>query len=192
LEDKINAGEMTQKRIDEENNRLKKIRDSLNKRKADVLNKHVFPAMANLTVLVEAMQKESYLRGKFEDDLKALFLSKSSRSYKSNKCIFERFIAASCTLNSAVDHRTKEKEKKLAPDWRLLLLDIMQRTVCRKIEVIAKLKFDSPTSRDELLAEMKPATRWTGEFAHKAKMKEMTDEARRKKHSKRVRRPPGF
>jgi hypothetical protein len=39
---------------------------------------------------------------------------------------------------------------------------------------------------------MKPATRWTGEFAHKAKMKEMTDEARRKKHSKRVRRPPGF
>ena len=128
LEDRIDAGEMTQEQIDEGNKLLTKKRDLLYKRKTDVLNQHVFPAMANLTVLVEVMHEESYIRGKFEDDLKALFLSKSSKRGKSSKCIFERFIAACCTLTSAieVDRRTREKKKTLSPDFRLILLDIMQ------------------------------------------------------------------
>jgi len=192
LYDGIHVDGMGQEDIDAGRSSLKKMKASLNKRKVDVLNKHIFPAMANLTVLVEAMQEESYIRGKFENDVRQLFLTKSSKRGKDNKSIFERFIAASCTLTVSEDHRTKEKEKILAPDWRLLLLDIMQRTIYRKMDVIAKLKFDSPDSRDELLAEMKTATRRTGEFAHKAKMKEMTDGARRKKHSKSVRRPALF
>lgn len=129
LEDRIDAGEMTQEQIDEGNKLLTKKRDLLYKRKTDVLNQHVFPAMANLTVLVEVMHEESYIRGKFEDDLKALFLSKSSKRGKSSKCIFERFIAACCTLTSAieVDRRTREKKKTLSPDFRLILLDIMSK-----------------------------------------------------------------
>ena len=61
------------------------------------------------------------------------------------------------------------------------------------MEVIGPLKFNSPSFRNEkLLAEMKDATLWTEEFAHEALMKELTDEARRKKHSENVRRPALF
>ncbi len=192
LEDRSDAWETTEQDKDKEKVRLKKKKDSLDKRKVIVLNKHIFPALANLTVLVEAMQEESYIRGKFEDDLRELFLGKSSKRSKNSIPIFQRFIAASCTLTSSVDHRTKEKKKILAPDFRLFLLHIMQQTIYRKMEVIAKLKFNSPSFRkDKLLAEMKNATLSTEGFAHDASVKEMT-EARRKKHSQTVRRPPLF
>lgn len=143
LQYREDVGEMTQEQKDKKKTSLKNRRESLYKSKVIVLNKHIFPAMANLTRLVEAMHEESIISEKFEDDLKALFLTKSEVS-KNNKSIFERFIAASCTLTSAKEYKTGKMI--LSPDFRLVLLDIMQRVIYRKMEVIGPLKFKASQS----------------------------------------------
>ena len=89
---------------------LTKDHELLNRQKVDVLNRHVFQAMANLTYLLEIMQREPYIRERFDDDIKKLFLTKSSfiepkneegdrpppghTPFMADKPIFERFMGA--------------------------------------------------------------------------------------------------
>src|SRR5262245_49255063 len=56
-----------------EKNNAKEKRKLLNKRKVDLLNRVIFPSMANLTVFLEYLMVFPYLHDIFDEDLQALF-----------------------------------------------------------------------------------------------------------------------
>jgi hypothetical protein len=170
LDDRKYAGEDIKK----DKNDLEKKHKLLNKQKVDVLNRHIFRAMANLTYLLEMMQHHPYIHKRFEGDIKALFLTKSS-VVKKHKSIFERFIEASCMT-------TLTERGKPLPDFRLILIDMMQQLIFRKMQVIGPRKFNDTSFWEKtMMADMERAVAWIREVAHEALLKEFVDEKRRKK-----------
>lgn len=63
---------------EEQRNKAQQELNKINKRNLDrkkvyILNKHIFPSMANLILFFEYLAKDSGLKEMFEDDVKELF-----------------------------------------------------------------------------------------------------------------------
>lgn len=107
----------------EEKDALAVLENKTNRKKNNALNKHVFQSMANLTFLLEEMQKKPYIRERFEDDIKVLFFTESNKIPKDP--IFLRFLIA-CVLKY---ERGKARSTDKTPDFRYILGEYMQRAV---------------------------------------------------------------
>lgn len=145
---------------------LDRERKSLNRRKVEVLNKHIFPAMANLTVLLEHMLKSPYIHGVFQDDLKSLFFTQYTDEKKNPPTfkppVFVRFTQASCKLVMDKPTEDGKMSKLLFPDFRLILCDMMLESVYRAILEIAPFKYgDLDFLQKTLYADMDRAHSWT-------------------------------
>ena len=127
LDRKKRAGGVTNKELARE-------RKNHNRRKVYVLNNHIFPAMANLTVLLEHMQKNSYIREIFEDDIKGLFLGESSE-IENKAPIFQRFLVASVCKKQIGEPNSAAKgsPNPSKPSFRFILCMLMQWVVYQMI-----------------------------------------------------------
>lgn len=195
LDEREDAGEDFDKAL----KKVKHDRLLLNRRKVDVLNIHVFQSMANLTYLLEMMRQEPIIRDRFDEDIRDLFLTSSSlndSSFMKNKCIFERFIGASCRI-------MVDEKGELVPDFRMVLLDIMQRLISKIMVVVGERHFDDPSLwKDAMKPDLQRAVAWVSEVSYKARVNEVRKEKRRKKaaeskddkvmDSARVTRPAQF
>lgn len=147
--------------------RYKKLRvekRNLDKRKVDVLDKHIFPSMANLTVFLEYIAESyrigcgGYINKIFEENLEALFFAKSSvDKSKSGAYVFRRFIDAICTFDINIlytqtaytratytetkDTTTKAKARPIG-SFRLALCDIMQESINKRMVGTGQFIFD--------------------------------------------------
>jgi hypothetical protein len=154
---------------------LDRERRRLNRRKVEVLNKHIFPAMANLTVFLEYMNYSPYIQNTFESDLKGLFFAKSASNTatEENKeeTIFGRFIKA-CGVSTRRKQRIKkedalskglrytrfesvpEKERGgLEPiqDFRLVLWEIMMKKIWDMLPAVGEYKFKNDAFLNNIL-----------------------------------------
>ena len=157
--------EQTLKKQDKES---KKEKRRLDKRKVGVLNNHIFPSMANLTLFVEYITESPYLNHIFEDDLRALFLSYSYKVGEDGKPdvrpIFKRFIKAICMTT------TKNSKPVAGLDLRLILCDMMQDLIFWAMVNIGRHKFhDSNFTNQTLGPDMNRALAWTNEFSFQAR-----------------------
>jgi hypothetical protein len=139
--------------IDIEKKTLDKLENRVTRRKVDVINKHIFRSMANLTVLIEKMQQDLYIRERFEDDLKALFLGESAE-IENKEPIFLRFLKA-CVCESP--------QGVLSLDFRLILCHYMQWAVYDMITHTKKFKNkDSSFPLENVLFDdIKRSLAWT-------------------------------
>ena len=192
-EDKKRAGEMPPGKIDEEKADLDREKDNLVKRKVDVLNKHIFPAMANLTILLENMRDKSYIRDTFQDDIMHLFLARSNLNER-NKSIFQRFIEGSSQIRDTTINLQGIRGKPLQlTDYRLILCDIMQRSICESMRDIGPSVFDDEDfSENILMVDMRRALAWTKQVSREADRAEVARGVDAKLSYHRKRRPPQF
>jgi hypothetical protein len=86
---------------------------NLDRMKVHVLDKFIFPSMANLTVFLEYIAKNEELQATFDDDLKELFFGKGTGKSDAT-IVFQRFIQSTITWNW--------KKKENANDFRLALI----------------------------------------------------------------------
>lgn len=143
-----------------EKRRLKAEKTKLNRRKVHLLNKHMFPAMANLTVLLESMVDNDYLAKVFREDIQALFFAKSTTNKNMrNAYIFWRFANAICSFNiNKVDGETEKPVDR----FKLILCDIMQESICDEMKRIGPFIFnDNLFARETLYPDMERLRAWT-------------------------------
>ena len=143
----------------------------LKRRKYDILNVHIFRAMANLTYLLEMMQAEPFIREKFDDDIKALFLSKSRKKH-TDEYIFDRFVRATCRSRLPKENQNPKDIPQL-PDFRSILCNRMQTSIIEAMHDVAPFifldKFGDPAfSTDAMLPQLRSAHSWTRLFASEA------------------------
>jgi hypothetical protein len=163
----------------------------LDRRKIDVLNKHIFPSMANLTVFLEYIAESyrigcgGYVNKIFEEDLEALFFAKSTvDKSKSGAYIFRRFIDAICTFDINIlytetaytkatyteteDTTTKAKTRPIG-SFRLMLCDIMQESINKRLVAAGPFRFNDGLFIDKTLGpDMDRARAWTRMLAQEA------------------------
>jgi hypothetical protein len=156
----IIAGEMTEGHAVKHRIELQHEKDNIDKAKVDVLNIHIFPAMANLTVLLEKMREHPYIREVFEDDIKVLFLTESCK--EPGNPIFFRFLRA--CLHKHTPDETRPADEK--PDFRYVLCMFMQIAVYKMVEEGGPHEFDlAAFLKDILFDDMKRSLGWTKVFA---------------------------
>jgi hypothetical protein len=168
LQDKTHAGGMTDGEAAKVKEDLKTEKENLDKGKVDVLNGHIFPSMANLTVLLEQMHDDPHIREIFEDDLKSLFFAQSINN-EDKTYIFYRFLDA-CVAKPKVSEQTNDSktDPTLAPEFRFILGEFMQRAVYHMIEGIEPREFeDLIFLRDMLLNDIRRSIQWTQFFARR-------------------------
>jgi len=167
---------------------LKTEKRNLDRRKVDVLNKHIFPSMANLTIFLEYMA-ESYRKGGggyinkiFEEDLEALFFAKSTvDKSKQGTSIFRRFINAICTFDINTSHiETKDTKTRPIGNFRLILCDIMQESINERLVGTGQFIFDGLFINETLGPDMGRARAWTRMLAREAYMDLKFDKERRR------------
>jgi hypothetical protein len=145
-------------------------RKNHNRRKVYVLNNHIFPAMANLTVLLEHMQKNSYIREIFEDDIKGLFLGESTK-IENKAPIFQRFLVASVCKKQVGEPNSaaEESPNTSKPSFRFILCMLMQWVVYQMIQEEGPHKYGLDNFlKDVLYDDMKRPLAWTQVFAQRA------------------------
>jgi hypothetical protein len=150
---------------------------NLDRRKVDVLSKYIFPSMANLTVFIECIA-ESYRKGCggyinkiFEEDLEALFFAKSTvDKSKKGTYIFKRLIDAICTFDINISQiETKDTKKRPIGGFRLVLCDIMQESINKRLVAVGPFRFNDGLFIDKTLGpDMDRARAWTRMLAQEA------------------------
>lgn len=170
IDDKIRAGEMTKKQAvaaEEVKSKLQKKKDAIDVEKTRVLNSIIFPAMANLTVLLEQMREHPNISKVFEDDIKELFLQASGN--KPGWTIFHRFVEACvCKWNRSKQPKP-EDSAALGPDFRAILGEYMQRAVFEMMKEMMSLKFEDAYFREKIIVEdMTRPIVWSKYFAAEA------------------------
>jgi hypothetical protein len=164
---KISAGEkLSEEESEQEKEEWQKERN-LDKRKTDLLNKYVFPSMANLVVFFEyAANKE--LREIFDKDIQALFFGVSKTNAKAkNTDVFFRFIHAALVWSIEKEKEEKRdkniykyKERALT-DFRFLLFDILQREIWDMMVGVIPYKFnDEGLFHNVIMPDMGRAVAW--------------------------------
>jgi hypothetical protein len=88
---------------EDEKQKLNKTKRNLDRRKVDVLDKHVFRSMANLIVFFGNLAKHPELRYVYEEDLKELlgFIGQNAKKYEDN--IVTRLLRSILTWNTNRD-----------------------------------------------------------------------------------------
>ena len=187
IQQEITAGGITKKSTIKKQEEWKLKKRNLDKRKVNVLDSVLFPSMANLTVLLEAMANSGFIEHMFEADLKSLFFSKSKAvsvkskipedRYKASRSIFTRFINACCAL-TIYKHETKEYVT--LDESRLVLCDIMQDAVYQALLSMAPFKFeDIDFLQKTLYEDMGRMHAWTTFLARGASKELSFDEDKR-------------
>jgi len=171
---KITAGGVTTKKQEEEaeavKSRLKVEMDNIYAEKGRILNKYIFPAMANLTVLLEQMREHLYIREIFEDDVKELFLQTSSN--KPGWPIFHRFVEVCVCKRERGKHPDSKDLEGLAPDFRAMLGEYMQRAVYEMMkEMIPRKSEDAYFLQEIMGSDMARPIVWSKYFAAEARRK---------------------
>ena len=162
--DRILAEGMSEEQANAVKEDLKHVKDNLDKEKVDILNKYIFRAMANLTVLVEKVQEDPYIREIFENDLKALFFAESTE-IEANTPVFLRFI------RGCVYHNSQVSSTDMASDFRFILAYFMQHTIHEMIKKEASYKLEKENKYlfDAVLADMMRSLAWTHFFSGEAR-----------------------
>jgi hypothetical protein len=88
---------------EDEKQKLNKTKRNLDRRKVDVLDKHVFRSMANLILFFDNLAKHPELRYVYEEDLKELlgFIGQNAKKYEDN--IVTRLLRSILTWNTNRD-----------------------------------------------------------------------------------------
>ena len=162
------AGNLTKEQADEyevARENLKNEKENIDAARGRILNKYVFPAMAILTVLLEQMKVQPYIREVFEDDIQELFLQVSNQ--KPGQSIFHRFVEA-CLCKW---ERGKQPKHSAAPppDFRAILGEYMQRAVFEMMKEMMSLKFEDAYFREQIIVDdMTRPVIWSKYFAAEA------------------------
>jgi hypothetical protein len=167
LSKRINAGGMTKKQSKEAEaiKKLEAEKNSIDTEKVRILNVIIFPAMANLTVLLEQMREHPYISEVFEDDVKELFLQASSN--KPGSTIFHRFIEA-CVCRWERGNR-QEQFAALTPSFRAILGEYMQRAILEMMSEMVPLRFQGSRFPEEvIISDMSRPVAWLKYFAAEA------------------------
>lgn len=193
IQKEIIAGGITQKSIIKRQEKWKSDKLNLNKRKVGLLDDCIFPSMANLTVLLEAMANSGFIEHIFVEDLKSLFFAKSKalsiksklpgERYKASRAIFARFLNATCALEI---HKPESGEHIELDESRAVLCDMMMEAVHSVISKvgekgIGQLKFGNTLGflNKTLGPDLDRVRAWTQLFAWEAGKKLTPDEDRR-------------
>ena len=116
---------------------------NLDRMKVHILDKYIFPSMANLTVFLEYIAKNEGLQRVFEDDLKELFFGKPDE--RPNAIIvFQRFIQSTITWNW--------KKKENANDFRLALIYCLEHILFQYLIDIGLYLLD-PTIANSVVSQ---------------------------------------
>ena len=83
--------------------KLNKIKRNLDRRKVDVLNKHIFRSMANLIIFFDNLAEHPELRNLYEEDVKELlgFIGQNAKKYEDN--IVTRLLQSILTWNTNIE-----------------------------------------------------------------------------------------
>lgn len=192
IQKEIDAGGTTQQSIIRRQEDWKLNKKNLNKRKVGLLDDCIFPSMANLTVLLEAMAGSPFIEHIFAEDFKSLFFAKSKAlsvkskvpedRYKASRAIFERFVGASCKL---MIPQTGGGDVHL-DESRVILCNMMLEAVYNTISEIGirgigafKFGRDESFLQRTLYQDMDRLHAWTQLFAWEASKQLSFDEDRR-------------
>jgi hypothetical protein len=156
----------------------------LNRRKVDVLNRIIFPSMANVTFFLECLSTYPILKDIFEKDILELLglYQKSMKHGKSNigmicpmysneTFVFARFIS------SALNNGNFERF-----DSRFYLLEYMQREVTKIISEMAEDEFGEQFSSKITIQDMERAYAWVKLYA--TRVLQQYNESEEKKKNK--------
>jgi hypothetical protein len=134
---------------------------SLRTQKNKILNKLIFPSMANLTYFLECIAKHPELQVVFENDLKELFgLAHSETKGENGGVMFDRLISAALIWNP----EAKDAEKKDTRNFRLTLLRIIQNNVYYRIQHLLLDDFTNDTA-SIINSDIGRARAWVDLFA---------------------------
>lgn len=147
-------------------------RKNLNRKKTYILNKIIFPAMANLTVFLEYIAKNHELQTVFYDDLKDLFFGMLDNNPRGKIPVFRRFILSAVTWNY--------KKEKGQNNFRVELLHIMQRVIYDQLINIAMYELSPNVSSILIENDLGRAYTWTELLAANVKLKEAIETSKRK------------
>ena len=139
-------------------------RRNLDRDKLYILNKQIFPAMANITVFLEYMTRNEELQEVFDDELEELFLGVSESNPTTKIPVFRRFIEAAINYNFLKKENTN--------NFRLVLVNIMQMLIFQHMGHIALIKMDSMISNTIVSPDLGRAYAWTNSFAANVKLKD--------------------
>lgn len=132
---------------------------NLDRRKVYVLNKYIFPSMANLTVFLEYIAKSEELQTLFEDDLKELFFGKPDENSDS-LIVFQRFIQSAVTWNW--------KKKDNANDFRLALIYCLEHILFQYLTSIGLYLLDPTIANSVVSQDLSRVLMWTKLLARNA------------------------
>ncbi len=130
---------------------MEKDLDNLTKMKVDILNKYVFPSMANVVVFLEYCNNP-LLRNVFDKDIEELLLGIPKRYYDKrinnytryeDETVIARFLAAILAW----------KSRKYPNTFTLKLFPIIQRAITSRILAIAKEKLGDRMLKSVVIKE---------------------------------------
>jgi hypothetical protein len=184
------AGGMTEEHAEKHREEFKHEKNNIDVAKVRILNKHIFPEMANLTVLLEKMQIDPYIREVFKDDIENLFFARST-DIEDKTHIFYRFLSACVAKpkrSRRVDSNEQTRNKDATPrtdlelplDSRFILAEYMQRAVYAMVSGIEPQELGGLTFlQNKLLSDIENATQWLTLLAQRAHDHLEIDEDRR-------------
>jgi hypothetical protein len=123
----------------------------LDRMKVHILNKTIFPSMANLTVFLEYIAKNEELQTVFADDLKELFFGKANQ--KDAIIVFQRFIQAAITWNW--------KKKENTNDFRLALISCLEYILFQYLTSIGLYLLDPTIVNSVVAQDLSRVLMWT-------------------------------
>jgi hypothetical protein len=125
---------------------------NLDRMKVHVLDKFIFPSMANLTVFLEYIAKNEELQATFDDDLKELFFGKGTGKSDAT-IVFQRFIQSTITWNW--------KKKENANDFRLALIYNLEYILFQYLTSIGLYHLDPSIVNSVVSQDLSRVLMWT-------------------------------
>lgn len=180
INNRMNAGGLTKKQwkeLEQEKEDLQYEKDLIDRSKTDLLNSRIFPAMADLTVLMEKMREYRYIREVFEDDVNNLFFARSKTRPEEQTHIFYRFLHACVAKHKGTGKDSNESRRYANPennlslpiDARFILGEYMQKAVLEMVHGIEQPEFGNLTFlRNKLMEDIENATQWITMLAQRA------------------------
>lgn len=148
----------------------------LDRRKVDILNKVIFPSMANVTYFLEFINEHPILRESFENDLKELLGVEQGPGDRSpiarETFIFGRFVNAAIARGSGTN----------SSDFRTLLLDAMQYSISQEVTDLCTAIHGDEMINSVIVPDMSRALAWVRSISriYQERENEELNELRRK------------
>lgn len=160
LEQRLNDIAENQNHGSEVDENIERLRKNLDTEKSRILDKIIFPAMADLTYFLECISENDYLQVLFENDLKELFGIKRDPIENNRAFMFEALIVSLITW----DPNAKESIKKDIKNFRLIFYDLLLKIIYYRSQEIVRSLFDSNDILKIALHDIGRAMAWTSTF----------------------------